>query len=552
MKTLICCLNSKYVHASLAPFYLLSGVRAYCDGSISAKVFEGTINGDMDDLLEKISAEKPQIISFSCYIWNIEKTLELAKKIKATLGATIILGGPEVAYRSEEILESYSFIDFVISGEGEESFPALLNALANGQDFSKIGGLSYRDNGIRKNPEQPLKIPYLSPYSEDYFENLRGRISYIETSRGCPYRCAFCLSGRCGPVRFFPLEQVKKDIIALANSGTKTVKFVDRTFNANPSRADEILQFIIDNYKKEIPKGVCFHFEIAGDILKDSTLKILESAEKGLFQLEIGMQSFNEETLKAINRKTDTKKLIENIKKLVSFGNMHIHIDLIAGLKGEDIKSFENSFNIGFGLRANMLQLGFLKLLYGAEMRENRDEFPCEFGSAPPYEVTSTPWLTEKEIESLKKCEDALERLYNSGRFLETVDYLLSVGYTPFKLFSEIGEKINGQGLNLWDYTEKIYLYFKDKENIDDMILREKMVCDLLLSVSNPKIPEGLKVQDKIFKRVKKTLAEKLGADVKTAILYSENKVLAVSKNSETNLFGRKRPTYFQLEEFIE
>ena len=176
------------------------------------------------------------------------------------------------------------------------------------------------------------------------------------------------------------------------------VKFIDRTFNANPQRANEILNFILENRGIKIPENVCFHFEIAGDILKEDTFNILEKAPKGLFQLEIGMQSFNEDTLKAINRKTDTKKLIENIKRLISFGNMHIHIDLIAGLTGEDLKSFENSFNIGYSLGANMLQMGFLKLLYGADMRKYPEKFPCKYTENPPYEVTETPWLSKEEI----------------------------------------------------------------------------------------------------------------------------------------------------------
>ena len=187
-----------------------------------------------------------------------------------------------------------------------------------------------------------------TPYSEDFYNNLNGRIAYIETSRGCPYRCAFCLSGRCSKLRFFELEQVKKDIINLSLSGTKTIKFVDRTFNADSKRANEIIKFILENRGSHIPENICFHFEIAGDILTEETFELLENAPEGLFQLEIGMQSFNEDTLQKINRKTNTEKLIKNIKKLLEMGNMHIHIDLIVGLTGEDIKSFENSFNIGY------------------------------------------------------------------------------------------------------------------------------------------------------------------------------------------------------------
>ena len=402
------------------------------------------------------------------------------------------------------------------------------------------------------NEEMEYLEEVISPYCEEYFGNLNGRISYIETSRGCPYRCAFCLSGRCGPVRYFPMDRVKEDIIALANSGTKTIKFVDRTFNAKEDRANEIIEFIIENSGKKFPENICFHFEIAGDILKESTLNILEKAPKGLFQLEIGMQSFNEETLKAINRKTNTEKLIENIKKLLSFKNMHIHIDLIAGLKGEDIKSFERSFDIGFNLRANMLQMGFLKLLYGAEMRENKEEFPCEFSEDPPYEVISTPWITREEIISLKKCEDALERLYNSGRFLETINYLLENKYTPFKLFMEIGSAIEGANLSLWEYARKVFLFLKDKKGVNPSVLRDKMISDLLLCSSSPKIFDELKVPDKMHNKIKKHLISKLGNNIKIAILYSEEKVLAVDYKGEKDFSSRYSPIYYDLDKIKE
>ena len=383
MKVLICCLNSKYIHASLAPWCLFSGVKAFAKNDYDIKVLESTINANLHDFAKKIILEKPQAVSFSCYIWNITQTLEICKEIKEKLDCKIILGGPEVAYRPKDVLEKYDFIDFVLSGEGEWNFPLLLDNI-NG-DLNTVDGLTYRKkNEIITISEKEYNETPPSPYSDDFYNNLKGRIAYIETSRGCPYRCAFCLSGRCSKLRFFDLEQVKKDIINLANSGTQTLKFVDRTFNANSKRANEILTFIKDNYGTKIPENICFHFEIAGDILTNDTLEILSQMPIGAVQLEIGMQSFNEDTLKAINRKTNTEKLIRNIKKLLGMGNMHIHIDLIAGLTGEDLESFKNSFNIGYSLKAHMLQMGFLKLLYGADMRENPQDFPCEYTETPP------------------------------------------------------------------------------------------------------------------------------------------------------------------------
>lgn len=538
MKIVIGCLNSKFIHASLAPWCLAAGVNAFCEEDIDCTVLESTINGDINLFAEEILKTKPQLISFSCYIWNIEQTLELCKILKKNSAAKIVLGGPEVSYRAKDVLDRYPFIDLVLSGEGEYSFPVLLSALINKKSLSTVSGLNFRENErVVSIPEESYSTTPPSPYSDKFFENLNGRIAYIESSRGCPFSCAFCLSGRCSPLRFFDIESTKRNILLLANSGTKTVKFVDRTFNANKNHCNQILSFIIESYGKEIPSGVCFHFEIAGDILSKDTLEILKSAPKGLFQLEIGMQSFNAETLAKINRKTNTKRLIENIKALLSFNNMHIHIDLIAGLVGEDIKSFEESFNIGFSLRAHMLQMGFLKLLYGAEMRENAEKYPCEFSEKPPYEVISTPVLSANEIISLKKCEDALERLYNSGRFLRTIDFILnSTDYTPFKLFFDFGQSVSGQRVPLYDYAAEVYEFFKNK--CDPTKLRDALVMDLISSSSSPKIPECLKVSDPLYKKAKKFLTMKYGVS-NLAILYGRDEIFWTNPKGDKDFYGR-------------
>ena len=549
MKVIIACINSKYVHASLSPWCLLAGVREFSRNGYDVSVAESTINGDMKDFAQKIINEKPDVVAFSCYIWNITKTLEICSIIKKNHCCKIVLGGPEVAYRQKDVLEKYDFVDFVLSGEGEWTFPDFLDNL-NG-DFSLVSGLTYRGNGVIITiPEKEYKETPPSPYSDEFFENLNGRISYIETARGCPYRCAFCLSGRCSQLRFFDINRVKKDIIRLSKSGTQTLKFVDRTFNANAERANEILLFIKENYGKEIPDNVCFHFEIAGDILKESTLQILSSMPVGAVQLEIGMQSFNEETLRIINRRTDTKRLIENVRKLISFNNMHIHIDLIAGLTGEDLVSFKNSFNIGYSLGAHMLQMGFLKLLHGADMRENKEKYPCTFADEPPYEVISTPWISEDEIRMLKNCEDALDRLYNSGRFLLTLSYLTDeVGNSPFDVFNDFGNSVNGNKMRLSDYAESLYSFFSDK--CDREVLREKILCDLLCCSSSVQIPDVLKVRDPLYKQVKKHFTENVDKNIKTAILYSENKVFAVNQSEMKNLHNRYEGRYYDIEEVL-
>ncbi len=549
MKVIISCLNSKYVHASLSPWCLLAGIREFSKKSYDTLVMESTINGDTLLFADEIIDEKPDVVAFSCYIWNIMKTLEICRIIKENHDCKIVLGGPEAAYRPKDILEKYEFVDFVLSGEGEWVFPDFLDNM--NVDLSRISGLSYRKKGeVIIIPEKEYSDTPPSPFSEEFFKNLNGRISYIETARGCPYRCAFCLSGRCSTLRFFDIQRVKKDIIKLSQSGTRTVKFVDRTFNANAERANEILLFIKDNYGKEIPQNVCFHFEIAGDILKESTLEILASMPYGAVQLEIGMQSFNEETLNLINRKANIKKLVENTKKLISFNNMHIHIDLIAGLTGEDIKSFRRSFYIAYSLKAHMLQMGFLKLLHGADMRENSEKYPCTFTDAPPYEVTSTPWLSSDEITMLKSCEDAVDRLYNSGRFLFTLDYLTDeVGISPFDVFNDFGNCVNGNKMKLCDYAENLFNFFADK--CDKEKLKEKILCDLLCCSSSVRIPDIFKTKDPIYKKIKRYFTEKVDKNIKIAVLRSDNQVFAVNQNKEKSLHNRYEGEFYDIDEFV-
>ena len=550
MRVIVACLNSKFVHASLSPWCLVAGVRKFSKKAYDISVSEGTINGNTESFANKIINEKPDVVAFSCYIWNITKTLEVAKAVKRECDCKIVFGGPEVAYRAKDVLQKYEFIDFVLSGEGEWTFPDFLDNI-NGE-LSLVSGLTYRRNGeIITVPEKEYTNTPPSPFSDEFFESLNGRIAYIETARGCPYRCAFCLSGRCSPLRFFDLKQVKEDILKLANSGTQTVKFVDRTFNSKADRANEILLFIKENYGKAIPETVCFHFEIAGDILKESTLEILSAMPYGAVQLEIGMQSFNETVLKTINRKTNTAKLIENIKKLISFNNMHIHIDLIAGLTGENLESFKNSFNIGYSLKAHMLQMGFLKLLYGAEMRENSEKYPCVFNEEPPYEVISTPCLSNTEIKMLKNCEDALDRLYNSGRFLFTLEFLIEkVGISPFDIFGDFGNAVNGSKMKLCDYAEELYNFFCNK--CDSEKLREKILCDLLCCSSSVQIPEDLKHKDPLSKKAKKYCTEQVNKNIKIAILYSENKIFAVNQSDEKNLHNRYEGKFYNIEKLID
>lgn len=460
----------------------------------------------------------------------------------------IILGGPEVSYNAGEVLFDNEWCDFIIAGEGEEPFAKLCDNIVLGRTDS-VQGLCYRKNGkIIENGFSVGVGEPPSPYCDEYFAALGGRISYLETSRGCPFSCAFCLSSRCA-LRFFDIERAKREMLMLAKSGTRTVKLVDRTFNASRSRSKELWRFIISEHGKGIPKGVCFHFEIAGDILDEESIEILNSAPKGSMQLEIGLQSFNEKTLAYINRKTDTAKLVENIRKLLAPGNIHIHIDLIAGLPYEDMESFAESFDLAYSLRPNMLQLGFLKLLHGAAMREDAEKYPCEFSKEPPYEVISTQWTDKNDLSVIHKTEDALERLYNSGRFGETLEYIFAeTAVSPFEFFKNFGiyaaERFEEKG-SLDDYTAVFYDYASALPGISSSVLKDKMICDRLCSNSSGKLPEVLKIKNPDIKKIRLLIESEEGNRRKPgtkrgfSLLESENAAVFADYENKDPVTGR-------------
>lgn len=555
MKALISTLNSKYIHSSLAPWCLFTACGSYCKESHNLKVIEGTVNEKSDAILKRITDERPDIVTFSVYIWNKVKALELCQKIKNSNPQTlIILGGPEAAYNQKEILENHPYVDYVLSGEGEIILPRLLDYISSGILPEDIDGVSFRkDDGlIIKNEAIGESFDYPSPYCEEYFDSLGGRLTYIETSRGCPFNCAYCLSGRCGKVRFKSLEQAKKELLLLANSGTKTLKFVDRTFNCNNTRAVEILRFISESYGNTIPEGVCFHFEISADILKDSFIEEVKRAPEGLFQFEIGIQSMNAETLETIGRKSDTDKLCGNIKKLVALRNCHIHTDLIAGLPFETLQSFIDSFNKSYSLGADMLQLGFLKLLHGSPLRDNSKTFPCSFSPEPPYEIISTATMSRDDLDILRTAEKEVDRLHNSGRFRRTLDYIFEVtDFTPFDFYLFLGKALTSQSLPLDRYTDALYSVLSQLDGVDASVLHDRMIYDRLATNNSGVIPKRLYIEDPKLKKVKHRLALdfpiKKGVSRSVAILYSEGRVIYCDYGKKKSSLGeyQVREIYF-------
>ncbi len=506
MKTLLVSINSKYVHSSLAVWYLFTASAKY---SSSTSVLESTIKENKEKLAETISTSGCSVIAFSTYIWNINYIKELLPMLPKDL--TIVLGGPEVSYNVKEVFDTINEVDIILSGEGEIPFYNMLDSLHTGKPLSGIKGLSTKEHISA--PFITSEIPK-SPYSEEYFTALKGRIVYFESSRGCPYSCSYCLSGRLCNVKFFDNDRVKSELDKLAFSGTKTIKFVDRTFNCNPKRAKEIIDFIIEKDYKD----VCFHFEMAGDIITDEIIESFSKAKKGLFQIEVGVQSFNEFTLSSINRKTDISKIEKNMQKILYSANVHVHMDLIAGLPNEDITSFEIGFNRLFKLRPHMLQLGFLKLLHGSPIE---NENLGTFNKTAPYEITCGNWLTSEDLKSLKLTEDALDRLYNSGRFRLIIEEALKTEDNPYRLFKSFGEFSKTKyGTSIFDFYEKVLEFFSE-------IIPQKKLIDLMKEQwiktnSSGKLPACIKNESMgaLLKELDKNPLTKRKKAVKRAAVY--------------------------------
>ncbi|NLK52694.1 MAG: B12-binding domain-containing radical SAM protein [Syntrophomonadaceae bacterium] len=448
MNLLLTTLNARFSHSSLALRYLRSyGPQTGWDIWLE----EFTINDQIDFIVGEIYRRQAQVVGFSCYIWNITQTLIICNKLKKVAPDTLtVLGGPEVSFATADLMEAHPYIDYVVIGEGEETFKALLGLLpikADEQRLRDIPGLAYRSgNGVQVNALRPLiadlnQIP--SPYGDasslaDEIPLLDKRIVYYETSRGCPFRCQYCLSSIQPGVRYFPLARVKKDLMALMQAGVNKIKFVDRTFNCHRERAREIFQFIIEQ-TQITGAATSFHFEIGAALLDEDTLKLLETVPVGLFEFEIGVQTLNAASLNYIQRKNDWSQIQPIVQRLARRQNIHLHLDLIAGLPLESYASFRHSFNAVYSLRPHLLQLGFLKLLKGSGLREQAADFGCVFSDQPPYEVLSTKVLGYREILRLHLIEDLVEKYYNSHRFRYALEFLLFMcDLTPFDLFESI------------------------------------------------------------------------------------------------------------------
>lgn len=507
-------LNAKFIHTSLALRYL----KAYAEPEFHIGLAEYTINDPVMNIVSDLYSKDPDVLGFSCYIWNIEETIKvikMLKKIKPEL--IIVLGGPEVTYDTLQWMEKINEVDFIAIGEGESTFKLLLTEISSTQDYSNVSGIAYRRNKeVVLNPQREkldlATIPSPYRFPED-FPNLSKRVVYIETSRGCPFTCQFCLSSIEVGVRYFNREKIKEDILFLMEHGAKTLKFVDRTFNISRSYAMEMFQFLIDHHYP----GTVFQFEITADIMRPEVLQFLnDHAPEGLFRFEIGIQSTNDYTNALVKRKQNFEKLTRTVQMVKEGGKIAQHLDLIAGLPEEDYDSFRKTFNDVFAFEPEELQLGFLKMLRGTGLRREAEKYGYIFEDHSPYEILGNNVLPFNDIIRIKQVEDVLEKYWNAHRMDTTLLYLVwSIFDSPFDFFQEFGAYWDNKGWSrighqLEDLFERLFMFLNTKEKLPIPVIEAMMKYDYLIGKSHkPRKPWW---QDKFDKNLRteylKTLSE--------------------------------------------
>ncbi|EJT5913725.1 B12-binding domain-containing radical SAM protein [Clostridium perfringens] len=493
MKILLTAINSKYIHSNLAVRYLKAFTK---DLDFQGDIKEFSINDRVENILEGIIEEKPDVVAFSCYIWNMEFVNRLAELIKLVdPNIEILYGGPEVSYEGKEFLENHEG-EYVIVGEGEKTFREfVLYKLGEGK-IEDIKGLNYkRDGKVFENPKRPemdmneLVFPYT------YEEDINNKIVYYEASRGCPFKCKYCLSSVMHGVRFLDVERVKKELKYFMERGLKLVKFVDRTFNCNREYTVELLKYL-----SEQDTETRFHFEVAADLLTEEQIEILNNAPKGRFQLEVGVQTTNNEVLHNINRYITYENIKEKVLKVAAGKNVMQHLDLIAGLPGEDLESFKKSFNDVHDIRPDEIQLGFLKLLKGSSMREEAKKWGIVYSPYAPYEIIRSKDISYEELLLLKKVEAMVDKYYNSCKFNNVIKFFLNIYDKPFDFYYDLAmffeekgnfkrsignveyykilldfylEKIGGEDEGLFKEVLKFdYLCFNKKRWLPDFLVR--------------------------------------------------------------------------------
>ena len=439
MKLLLVAINAKYIHSNLAVYSL----RAYAEKfQESIEIGEYTINNRSETILADIYRRNPQVIAFSCYIWNWTTVQELLEELpKVMPGRDIWLGGPEVSYEGEKILKKYPHLTGIMTGEGEQTFRELMQYYClHDRELTDVSGLYLPGKGLT-GPREAMDLDEIPFYYREP-ELFANRILYYESSRGCPYRCSYCLSSIDKKVRLRSFDKVKAELDIFLKYKVPQVKFVDRTFNCNHEHALQIWNYLLEN-----DNGITnFHFEISAHILTQEELSVLEKMRPGYVQLEIGVQSVNPETIREIRRTTDLDRLKWAIRKIREGRNIHIHLDLIAGLPYENYDSFVISFNTVYGMEPNQLQLGFLKVLKGSYLHEKILDYGIYYRSIPPYEVLYSKWLSYKAVLRLKRVEEMVELYYNSCQFRHTLQILVRAFESPFRLYERLADFYEEKG----------------------------------------------------------------------------------------------------------
>jgi len=483
MKILFSTLHAKYVHASLALPYLSSAC-ADLPG-LDIRILELTVNEQQDQLLSRLYAEKADVVLFSCYIWNTELTLKLASDLKQLApGTIIVLGGPEVSFGAFDMMVRSSAIDCIVRGEGEETCRQLLQALSAGLPLDDIAGITRRtEEEVIANPEREAiaeldTVP--SPFAAGLVD-LTKPLVYYETSRGCPFSCAFCMSSIDSGVRSFSMDRIRRDLLLLMESGVQTVKFADRTFNFDAKRANEIWRFILERNRTSK-----FHFEIAAELLTDENLELLAQVPPGMFRFEIGVQSGGEETLAKVERKSSLTKLFDNVRSLKAKSSVTIHLDLVAGLPGESLDGFLSSLEGLFALGADHIQVEPLKVMKGTPMRGIARKEGYAYAEAAPYKVLHTPWLSFPDIRRIDGISRLLDLLYNSGRFAASLEELRA-GAPLSRLFSDAADYFESEGiasnLSLPLLFEALWRFASSRLNDQELDLLQDALCfDLCLT----------------------------------------------------------------------
>ncbi len=530
MKILLAACNAKYIHSNLAVYDLQAYASEYTDHII---LKEYTINQQKDDIMRDIYLEHPDVVCVSCYIWNISFVKELMSDLAKILpDADFWAGGPEVSYDAEKFLSENPEFTGVMVGEGEETFQELSGYYVkkNPEKLENITGICYRDGEkiIHNGWRQIMDLSSI-PFIYKDLSEFKNRIIYYESSRGCPFSCSYCLSSVDKKLRFRDIEMVKKELQFFIDHKVPQVKFVDRTFNCKHDHAMAIWKYINDH-----DNGVTnFHFEISADLLREEELQEMSTMRPGLIQLEIGVQSTNPDTIKAIHRTMDFEKLKGIVDRIHSFGNIHQHLDLIAGLPYEDYDSFRNSFNDVYALKPQQLQLGFLKVLKGSHMMEMCHEYGIVYKNREPYEVLSTKWLDYDHVLKLKNVENMVEVYYNSGQFQKTLEYAESFFPDAFSIYEGLGIFYMEKGYGDVSHTrmrryEILLEYLETVPGISRAEVADRMILDLYLR-ENLKSRPGFAGNQKPYEK----------------LVWDYRKRAHVPKNAHVEVFGNGRALYF-------